>query len=61
MMLIPPETRKETSTIKKRLLKMTCKGFKRCSNYQLGRYECDHTGEKCTEFVEKQQMVTRKE
>jgi hypothetical protein len=40
---------------------MTCKGFKRCSNYQLGRYECDHTGERCTEFVEKQQLGTGKE
>jgi hypothetical protein len=40
---------------------MTCKNFKRCSNYQLGRYECDHTGESCTEFVEKQLLETRKE
>ena len=32
---------------------MTCRKFKRCSNYQLGRYECDHTGENCQNFAEK--------
>jgi hypothetical protein len=40
---------------------MTCKGFKCCPNYQLGRYECDHTGESCTEFIEKQHVEKIKE
>jgi hypothetical protein len=55
------QTKKETHTAKKRFPKMTCKSFKRCSNYRLGRYECDHTGESCTEFVEKQELGTRKQ
>jgi hypothetical protein len=61
MMLILLQTEKAPQTAEKRFLKMTCKRFKRCSNYQLGRYECDHTGESCTEFVEKQQLGTIKE
>jgi hypothetical protein len=60
-MTILLQTKKETQTPDKRFLKMTCKRFKRCSNYQLGRYECDHTGESCAEFVENQQPGTRKE
>jgi hypothetical protein len=59
MMSILLQTKKERQTAEKRFLKMTCKSFKRCSNYQLGRYECDHAGENCTEFVEKQQLGAR--
>jgi hypothetical protein len=32
---------------------MTCKRFKRCVDFRLGRYECDHQGEGCTRFLKK--------
>ena len=35
---------------------MTCKKFRRCAAYRLGKYECDHTSEACSDFVEKQTM-----
>lgn len=32
---------------------MTCREFKRCVNYRVDCYECDHTGEDCKRFSEK--------
>jgi hypothetical protein len=26
---------------------MTCREFRRCNNFQIGTYECDHTGKNC--------------
>ncbi|MGA2524031.1 MAG: hypothetical protein ABSF65_07765 [Candidatus Bathyarchaeia archaeon] len=34
---------------------MTCKKFRRCTNFKLGRYTCDHAiTEGCIDFKEKQ-------
>jgi hypothetical protein len=30
---------------------MTCREFRRCSNYQLGNYECDHIGKPCQKGI----------
>jgi hypothetical protein len=33
---------------------MTCKKFRRCINYELGRYTCDHAfADGCIDFKEK--------
>jgi hypothetical protein len=29
---------------------MTCKEFRQCRHFQLGIYECDHTGKDCGKF-----------
>jgi hypothetical protein len=30
---------------------MTCREFKRCRNFQLGAYECDHIDKDCGKFL----------
>ncbi len=38
-------------------LAVTCRNFRRCIHYVLGGYGCDHYGEHCDHFIEKQAVA----
>lgn len=39
--------------MKYKVERVTCKRFRHCADFRLGRYECDHQGEGCIRFREK--------
>ena len=36
---------------------VTCRNFRRCIHYLLGGYDCDHNGEHCEHFIERQAVA----